>query len=290
MRNRTSLAVMAVALLWAPAALAANKATLSQTGANQALSVDQTPGNDGTAVVIQSGGSNVIEIYQDDVEGLAPRASPSNLVDIQQAGTHNLINTVSFDGAPLGQRNTLLGSITNTMLVKQAGDSNKIAYSQIGYDNYGAINQGFGVSRTASDHNIVSLSQEKAGNSAHIDQAGSSNFVGARQLSDHNNLVVDQQGAQNDLIVNQHQDDNAVIDQSGLSNSIHLLQLGNFDDATIEQGGDSNDISLTQVDSHNTAAIYQTGSLNDLKILQQSKSAIATVVQTGQSGMISLKQ
>ncbi len=298
--TRTLTTTTALALVLATSAYA-NDSTISQIGATNFATVDQTGGNNGTSNVNQTGSDDFASVTQSDGPG------GSNNADIDQLGgsgvqtatitqsngsTGGSSATVGTPGGPTNNATILQDSVQggNEAVIDQDGDGNS-AWAQQGPGAAFNVFPPFGGGPTTPGDITNSFSI--------IDQNGSSNMATTMQIvgsngGDNNLADILQSGTSNEAAIKQgtgainsvwfipnpaSNDNNntAFITQSG---------VGNFSD--VEQGGESGSASSTQGGNDNESTIVQSGGLsglgNSANAVQSGDRNTSTIVQSSSDG------
>ncbi|MEM6899432.1 MAG: hypothetical protein AAF583_06655 [Pseudomonadota bacterium] len=230
-------------------------------------------GTENEATILQSGDNNRVSARQE---------IDDNILDVDQSGSFNMIDTVQSDAD---------GFTSNMIEIDQTGEEN-----------------------------VISVLQEDAPSDAFVDQSGSENKVTIQQIASGANVIggftntvdVIQTGHDNDVHVLQQNDGNgAVINQDGSDNDIVLEQRDNsdngFNDATLTQAAavSGSTISVLQRDAENSATVNQTAGHNLNVAIDQSGDSstfafgsgfftgdvnVADVLQEGTDNEISIRQ
>ena len=244
MRISMILTTTAIALIAATSVLANDVTSITQSGTSQTVTTDQSFGLNGSISIGQTGYNNAMLITQQDADTIDRGAGNyANTASITQAGHDNTINTT----APLfltatGQNNNYAnGTLTNSTLVNQKGDHNRLVYEQTG------------------DGHALQIDQKGSGNSAEIGQEGNFNDTATLAQSGTNNTFEALQTAFGDQITST---------QSGTTNLTSISQRASSQFAGTTQSGADNQLLIGQYSVGASANVIQSGVGNHISVVQ----------------------
>ncbi|KIN63398.1 Curlin associated repeat-containing protein [Sulfitobacter noctilucicola] len=238
----------------------ANDSTISQIGATQTATVDQTGGSEGVSSINQIGANHTASVTQadDPNNGTPAFNTASNTSSISQEGD-GAIATVNQTGDPSGAP----GNISEVTQFNDGPPSAIADVLQDGTNNFSSVEQGRDVDPV-----------DRRGQNALISQTGSDHISTVLQRGNLNDATVTQSGLGNTSDVTQGGLDNlAGVTQSGDGNLSTVSQSANFGEAQIEQSGNSNESDVVQdgrANSSVAALILQDGNNNTSTVLQTS--------------------
>lgn len=238
----------------------ANDSTISQIGATQTATVDQTGGSEGVSAINQIGANHKATVTQadDPNNGTPAFNTASNTSTINQEGD-GAVATVNQTGDPSGAP----GNISEVTQFNDGPPSAVADVMQNGTNNFSSVEQG-------RDADPV----DRRGQNAMVSQDGSDHISTVLQRGNLNNATVAQSGLGNTSEVTQGGLDNlAGVTQSGDGNLSTVSQSANFGEAQVEQSGNNNASDVEQngrANSSVAALILQSGNDNTSSVLQTS--------------------
>ncbi|MDP7620078.1 MAG: hypothetical protein QF652_07540 [Dehalococcoidia bacterium] len=261
----SAIALFAMALVFAPGALAQNEANVTQAG------------TDGDVIIAQDGDSNVATVNQ-----LAE--SFGSTVDIAQSGDSSIVSVAQAGGTGPDGDPSFLNSVT----VSQTGtgdDDNTLLIAQ-GVTGMGGKDDPVG--DMASWGNLVDAVQGG-------DSPGSGLTGALQQTGPSNTIQFVQDGTDSDAFIMQTGDVDVDGIVSGGGNSATTQQTGNANSLSVTQGFDEaglqggNAASITQIGDENLAVLEQSGDQCTATFLQEG-AAVATAIQSGINNSVSITQ
>lgn len=247
------------ALAFGSAAIA-NDSTISQIGATSTASVDQTGGSEGSSSISQIGASHQANVTQSDNpdNGTPNFNTASNTSTINQEGS-GAVATVNQTGDP----SEAPGNVSEITQFNDGPPSAEASVTQVGANNYSAVEQGRDVDPLDRRGQTADVSQNGLDHSSTVVQKGNLNSASVTQASMGNSSDVLQTGLDND----------ANVTQTGDGNMSNVSQSANFGQVTVDQSGDGNSSDVTQSGRANSsiaATILQSGNNNTSSVLQTS--------------------
>jgi hypothetical protein len=256
----SAIALVAIALVFAPGALAQHEATVTQAGelgvvtivqadtGNVAI-VDQLADSDAATVNIgQSGTDSRVTVAQAG----GPKSDSGNLVDVVQVGTGDNTNelTIAQGVTGVGSKDGAIGDAVSP--------DNTITANQ------GALAPGsglIGVLTQTGELNIITLNQEGTDSDITVTQ------IGELDLGGNNIADVSQADSENTATVTQRFD--AGVDNGLGTNDASIDQIGTGNIATVTQNGDNGIVDVIQ-EGNAIAEITQDGMTNTATITQKA--------------------